>query len=78
MLVLSVSWRTKYLRRLIDPHRFQYLLGRTIRFLRKLSAISPTCERDCYLLEKIQPVLFGTSSSMLDIPHKELNPVRTI
>jgi hypothetical protein len=59
MLVLSATWRTHYLRKLIDPERFQPLLTRTIGFLRKLSAISPTCQLDCSILEKIQRVLFG-------------------
>jgi hypothetical protein len=59
MLVLSTTWRNPYLRKLIDPKRFEFLLERTICFLRKLSAISPTCELDCSILEKIQRVLFG-------------------
>jgi len=58
MLVLSATWRTPYLRKLIDQERFQYLLGRTIGFLRKLFATSPTCQLDCSILEKIQRVLF--------------------
>ena len=62
MLVLSATWRTHYLRKLIDQGRFQVLLGRTIGFLRKLSAISPTCQLDCSILEKIKRVLFGIPS----------------
>jgi hypothetical protein len=58
MLVLSTTWRTHYLRNLIDQERFQTLLSRTIDFLRKLSAISPTCQADCLILERIQRVLF--------------------
>jgi hypothetical protein len=42
MLVLSATWRTHYLRKLIDQERFQTLLSRTIGFLRKLSANLPT------------------------------------
>jgi hypothetical protein len=60
MLVLSATWRTAYLRELIDQERFQTLLDRTICFLRKLSAISPTCQLDCSILEKVQRVLFGS------------------
>ena len=60
MLVLSATWRNPYLRKLIDQERFEFLLGRTIIFLRKLSPISPTCKLDCSILEKIQRVLFGT------------------
>jgi hypothetical protein len=59
MLVLSATWRTPRLRELIDQDRFQVLLGRTIGFLRKLSAISPTCKLDCVILEEIRRVLFG-------------------
>jgi hypothetical protein len=60
MLVLSATWHTPYMRTLIDQERFEFLLGRTIIFLRKLSPISPTCKLDCSILEKIQRVLFGT------------------
>jgi len=59
MLVLSATWRSHYLRKLIDEDRFRSLLKRTIDFLRKLSAISPTCQLDCSILERIQRVLFG-------------------
>lgn len=62
MLVLSATWRTHNLRKLIDQARFQSLLDRTIGFLRQLSAISPTCELDCSILESIQRVLFGIPS----------------
>lgn len=63
MLVLSVTWHTGYLRGLIELRRFQYLMARTIKFLRNLSGISPTCERDCYLLEKIQRVLLDSHAN---------------
>jgi hypothetical protein len=66
MLVLSAAWRTHHMRKLIDPDRFQALLGRTIGFLRKFSAISPTCQQDCVILERIQRVLFGTPVSGTD------------
>ena len=59
MLVLSATWHTPYLRKLVNQERFQRLLARTIGFLRRLSAISPTCQLDCSILEKIQRVLFG-------------------
>ena len=73
MLVLSATWRTRYLRTLIDKDRFQVLLGRTIGFLRKLSAISPTCQKDCSILEKIQGLLFGNIlTSVLDTAVHEM------
>lgn len=59
MLVLSATWRTHFLRKLIDQDRFQALLDRTICFLSKLSSISPTCRDDCKILEKIRLFLFG-------------------
>jgi hypothetical protein len=72
MLVLSATWRTHYLRKLIDQERFETLLGRTISFLRKLSPISPTCQLDCSILEKIQRVLFGTPPAEKPV-HSETN-----
>lgn len=71
MLVLSATWRTPYLRKLINQDRFQYLLGRTIGFLRKLSPISPTCQLDCSILEKIQRVLFGIPPDEKPMYHGE-------
>lgn len=71
MLVLSATWRTHYLRKLIDQDRFQILLSRTIGFLRKLSAISPTCQLDCSILEKIQRVLFGIPADEKPMYHGE-------
>jgi hypothetical protein len=71
MLVLSATWRTHYLRKLIDQERFQTLLSRTIGFLRKLSAMSPTCQLDCSILEKIQRVLFGIPPDEKPIYHGE-------
>jgi hypothetical protein len=65
MLVLSATWHIPYLRKLIDQERFEFLLGRTIIFLRKLSPISPTCQLDCSTLEKIQRVLFGNPPAEL-------------
>jgi hypothetical protein len=71
MLVLSATWRTHYLRKLIDQERFEFLLGRTISFLRKLSPISPTCQLDCSILEKIQRVLFGIPPEEKPMYHGE-------
>ncbi len=71
MLVLSATWRTEYLRKLIDPDRFQRLLSRTIGFLRRLAPISPTCQLDCSILEKIQRVLFGIPPEEKPMYHGE-------
>jgi hypothetical protein len=71
MLVLSATWRKHYLCKLIDQERFQTLLSRTIGFLRKLSAISPTCQIDCSILERIQRVLFGIPPDEKPIYHGE-------
>lgn len=59
MLVLSSVFFNNWLRTLITEDRFQALLERTIRFLRKLSKISPTCSNDCQILESISKLLFG-------------------
>ena len=72
MLVLSAAWHTPHLRTLIDQERFKFLLGPTIIFLRKLSPISPTCQLDCSILEKIQRVLFGTPPAEKPV-HSETN-----
>jgi hypothetical protein len=57
MLVLSAIWRTEHLRKLVNPDAFRRLLSRTISFLHRLSPISPTCQLDCSILEKIQRVI---------------------
>jgi len=59
MLVLSAVYYTKYLRALVPEAQFQSHLERTIRFLRRLAPISPTCASDCQILERISKVLFG-------------------
>ena len=59
MLVLSAAYHNHYLRNLIPADHFQFLLDRTIGFLRRLAPISPTCANDCGILEKISKLLFG-------------------
>ncbi|KAK5119423.1 hypothetical protein LTR85_007523 [Meristemomyces frigidus] len=59
MLVLSATFYNRYLNKLVPPERFQGLLERTISFLRRLAPISPTCNIDCSILEKIHRQLFG-------------------
>ena len=61
MLVLSATYYNKWLKTLVARDRFHGLLERTIRFLRRLSPISPTCAHDCSILEKITTLLFGVS-----------------
>lgn len=61
MLVLSATFYNRWLAGLVDPIKYQALLERTIRFLRKLSYISPTCGHDCQILEKISKLLFGAA-----------------
>lgn len=58
MLVLSATYYNNYLKKLVPPERFQRLLERTISFLRRLAPISPTCNIDCGILEKIHRQLF--------------------
>lgn len=59
MLVLTATYYNSWLQGLVDRDKLQRLLERTIRFLRKLSPISPTCGHDCQILEKISKLLFG-------------------
>ncbi len=60
MLVLSATYYSSYLNFLVSDQkdRFQRLLSRTIKFLKRLSAISPTCAVDYAILENIQKALF--------------------
>ncbi|KAK3115158.1 hypothetical protein LTR53_005800 [Teratosphaeriaceae sp. CCFEE 6253] len=58
MLVLAATSYSNILKFMLDEARFRELLARTIAFLRKLSAISPTCAIDCLMLERIQTALF--------------------
>lgn len=59
MLVLSATFYNKALHRIVPEPKFQRLLERTIRFLRKLAPLSPTSYNDCQILEKISKLLFG-------------------
>ena len=59
MLVLSAAYYNPVLGQLVPAERFQRLLQRTIKFLRRLTAISPTCTFDCSILERISKLLFG-------------------
>lgn len=60
MLVLSATYFSTYLNFLVSDQeeRFQRLLTRTIKFLKRLSAISPTCAVDYAILVNIQKTLF--------------------
>lgn len=62
MLVLSATYHNGSLKKLVPAERFQALLERTIKFLRRLGPISPTCAIDCSILEKIHRRLFGVTS----------------
>jgi hypothetical protein len=71
MLVLSATHYNKWLRALVPEERFHGLLERTIKFLRRHAAISPTCTHDCSILEKITSLLFGVSPDAKHIYHNE-------
>lgn len=58
ILVLSAVHETNYLGLFLEHDRFQGLLERTIRFLKKLAPISPTCKHDAGILEKFNNTLF--------------------
>lgn len=59
MLVLAATYYNNWLKTLIPEEEFHNHLERTIKFLRRLSPISPTCANDCQILEKISKLLFG-------------------
>ena len=62
MLVLSAAYQSNILRSWVPQERFQYLIERTITFLRRLAPISPTSAADCGILEKFNNILFPTAS----------------
>jgi hypothetical protein len=59
MLVLAAVFRSNTCSKLVPELRFRQLLQRTIGFLRKLAPISPTCQHDCAILERINKRLFS-------------------
>ncbi|SMR53960.1 unnamed protein product [Zymoseptoria tritici ST99CH_1E4] len=59
MLVLSATYESQYLTQLVPREKFQYLMARTIKFLRGLAPISETCKLDCGILEKFNKTIFG-------------------
>ncbi|EMC95763.1 hypothetical protein BAUCODRAFT_123059 [Baudoinia panamericana UAMH 10762] len=77
MLVLSATWHSRVLRRLVETRgqEFPELLERTIGFLRKLRGISPTCTHDCQILERIRTHLFGVPSEERPIYKNEVEPM---
>ncbi|KAK3643851.1 hypothetical protein LTR56_009946 [Elasticomyces elasticus] len=79
MLVVSAIYNNNAMKGLVIASndterlsRFKSQLARTIRFLRRLSPISPTCGVDCSILEDIQKSLFGVPA---DQKHVYLNEV---
>ena len=75
MLVLAAVYYDKTLKRLIeDVPRFKRLLDRTIRFLRRLAPISPTCANDCGILENIRHRLFGVPDDVKEVYDGEKEP----
>jgi hypothetical protein len=59
MLVLSATHESDYLCKLVPREKFQKLMARTIKFLRRLAPISETCRLDCGILEKFNKTIFG-------------------
>ena len=59
MLVLAATFYNNWLKTLVPEAEFSRLLERTIKFLRRLAPISPTCWHDCHILERISKLLFG-------------------
>ena len=71
MLVLSATFYNKSLNYLVPQERFEKLMGRTIKFLRRLSPISPTCAADCGILEKFSNILFGVPDDVKHVYYNE-------
>lgn len=61
MLVLSAAYYSKNLNSLVPSDRFKGLLERTVAFLRRAAAISPTCRVDSEILEELHWRSFGVS-----------------
>lgn len=59
MLVLSAAFKSKTLGAFVEPHRLEYLFGRTIKLLKACSPISSTLAKDCYILECLRRVVFN-------------------
>lgn len=71
MLVLSAAYNSKILKQLVPEDQFKKLIVRTIKFLRQLSDISPTCKADCGILEKFQNLLFPITQEHPALYHGE-------
>ncbi len=65
MLVLSAVYNSDYTKHLVPAEKLKRLLTRTIKFLRDLAPISPTCSIDCNILEAIERTLFGRPPQLL-------------
>jgi hypothetical protein len=66
MLVLSATYNSIYLRKLVPEDKFKALLKRTINFLRRLAPISPTSRADCHILEGFEKTLFPVADAEPD------------
>lgn len=66
MLVLCAVYKSA-MAGFIDESKLRRLLERTIRFLRRLAPISPTCTADCSILEKFRNFLFPTDPDLPDL-----------
>lgn len=74
MLVLTAIFASGHFEILLPEAEYHRLLGRTIAFLRRISAISPTCSIDCSILEKLNGIL---PLSRQGGPYDHANPVRS-
>lgn len=74
MLVLAATYYTPWLRDLVPARDFETKLDRTIAFLRRLAPISPTCNIDCGILEKIHRLLFGIPADAKLAYENEIEP----
>lgn len=63
MLVLTAVVKSPHLQHIAKEEEYHKLLRRTIKFLRDLSKISPTCARDCQILEQFSNNLFDSKDN---------------
>ena len=58
MLVLSAAFKSKTLGKYVEAPRLDWLFTRTIKLFKRLSPISQTLERDCFILQCLRKVVF--------------------
>lgn len=71
MLVLCAVYNNNWLHNMVSGEKLKQLLLRTIKFLRRLAPISPTCKADCGILEKFRNHLFPITDDAKSVYKEE-------